>query len=206
MKLKIPKWTWIVATGLGSGFLRPAPGTWGSLVGLGMWCLLSRILLTPFAMWASDNQNDMYFAYFIFATELLIIVFIVLTVWLAVFVSNIVVNETGEEDPSYIVIDEWVGVWIALWPVRWEIARVNYHALAVNWWWLPVVFVPFVTFRLLDIWKPWPIRQLQTLPDGYGIVVDDVVAGLCSIPIVIILTPCVIRIIDWYIVDRFLLY
>jgi phosphatidylglycerophosphatase A len=115
---------------------------------------------------------------------------------LAIFVSNLVVKETEEKDPSYIVIDEWVGIWIALWPIRWEIARVDHGVMVVNWWWLSIVAVPFLSFRFLDIWKPWPIRQIQVLSDGYGIVADDVVAGLFSIPIVILLTPCVISIIS----------
>lgn len=196
MKLKAPNWTWIVATGLGSGLLYPAPGTWGSLAGLGAWCILSRMLLTPFLIWAANHQTSRYFTCCILTVELLMILFIMFTVWLAVFVSNLVVKETGEVDPSYIVIDEWVGVWIAIWPVRWEIAQMGHRALAINWWWLLIVMVPFLTFRFLDICKPWPIRQIQILPDGYGIVADDVVAGLCSIPIVILLTPYVISAIN----------
>jgi phosphatidylglycerophosphatase A len=195
MKPKAPKWTWIVATGLGSGLLNPAPGTWGSLAGVGAWCLLSRMLLTPFSTWVASQPTSIYLMHYILITEFLIILFIVFAVYLAVFVSNLAVKETGEKDPGYIVIDEWVGVWIALWPVRWEIAQIGHNTIAVNLWWLPIL--PFLVFRFLDIWKPWPIRQIQVLPDGYGIVADDVVAGLCSIPIVSLLAPYVIQMIIW---------
>ena len=195
MKIKTSKWAWIVATGMGSGLLRPASGTWGSLAGLGVWCLLSWMLLTPFSAWVMNNQPNAYLKYCILVVELLIIIFILFSIWLAILVSNLVVRETGAKDPSYIVIDEWVGIWIALWPVRWDIAQSGSHILAVGLW-LPVVIVPFLVFRFLDILKPWPIHQIQVLPDGYGVVADDVVAGLCSMPIVTLLAPLFMRILN----------
>jgi phosphatidylglycerophosphatase A len=193
MKLKAPKWTWLVATGMGSGLLRPASGTWGSLAGLGVWCLISRVILTPFVIWVKNYQSSLYLTFCIFIVELLIIIFIIISIWLAIFVSDLIVKETKEEDPCYIVIDEWVGIWIALWPIRWEIANSSHSLMAIGYW-LPLLLVPFIAFRFLDIWKPWPIRQIQVLPHGYGIVVDDVVAGLCSMPVVILLTPFAMRI------------
>ena len=51
------------------------------------------------------------------------------------------------------------------------------------------MLVPFLVFRLLDIWKPWPVKQIQVLPAGSGVVADDVVAGLYGIPLVFLLTP-----------------
>ncbi len=68
-------------------------------------------------------------------------------------------------DPSEVVIDEVVGQWLAL-------AVVN----PVDWrQWLAA----FVLFRALDIAKPFPLRRLERLPGGWGIVADDVAAGLC---------------------------
>lgn len=193
MRALAPRWAWVLATGMGSGLLRPASGTWGSMAGLAVWYLLSSILLTPFTVWASGHQTNVCLVYYSFIIELLIIIFILSTVWLAVFVSNLVTAETGEEDPHYIVIDEWVGMWIALWPMRWEIANKHHGLLSSSWWWLTAFLIPFFIFRLLDVWKPWPIRQIQVLPAGQGIVVDDVVAGLCSMPIVMLLTPLVVH-------------
>lgn len=72
-------------------------------------------------------------------------------------------RESGREDPGFVVIDEVAGQWIALLlsPVDWR------HGL-----------IAFVLFRLFDITKPFPARQLEQLPEGWGIVFDDVAAGL----------------------------
>jgi phosphatidylglycerophosphatase A len=75
-------------------------------------------------------------------------------------------QESGREDPQHVVIDEVAGQWIAL-----IHARVNLsHLLAA-----------FLLFRLFDIVKPWPARQLENLPAGWGIVLDDVAAGVYAL-------------------------
>jgi|SRR5579871_2426012 len=68
------------------------------------------------------------------------------------------------KDPQFVVIDEVVGQWLAL-------------AGAKHFSW-PVWLAAFALFRLFDIWKPFPIRQLESLPGGVGIVADDLMAGL----------------------------
>lgn len=144
------------------------------------WCLFSPGLATPWP-WLSES--------------LFIAVPLAMT-WVAVAASDRVVAETGEKDPGYIVADEWAGMWIALWPMRWEIAR-NLPRLfhAGGWRWLPVLAVPFLLFRLFDIWKPWPIKQIQVLPAGSGVVADDVVAGLYALPLVALLVPPALRLL-----------
>ncbi len=83
----------------------------------------------------------------------------------AVWSAGVVCKRFGREDPPEVVIDEVVGQWLAL-------AAVN----ATDWkQWL----VAFVLFRTLDIAKPFPLRRLERLPGGYGVVADDVAAGLC---------------------------
>ena len=68
------------------------------------------------------------------------------------------------KDPHFVVVDEVVGQWLALAGAR-----------ALNWKsWLAA----FVLFRLFDIWKPAPVRQLEALPGGLGIVADDLMAGV----------------------------
>jgi phosphatidylglycerophosphatase A len=75
-------------------------------------------------------------------------------------------RESGREDPGHVVIDEVVGQWIAL-----IHSQVNLsHLLAA-----------FLFFRLFDIVKPWPARQLESLPAGWGIMFDDVAAGLYAL-------------------------
>jgi phosphatidylglycerophosphatase A len=67
------------------------------------------------------------------------------------------------EDPSYIVIDELAGMFAAM----------AGHKIT-----LLSLFIGFILFRLFDIMKPYPIRQLERLKGGYGVVADDVVAGI----------------------------
>jgi phosphatidylglycerophosphatase A len=194
MKEKAPRWAWVVATGLGSGWLRPTPGTWGSLAALAAWCLLSRLLATPFMAWVQQNRGVPYLGYRIYGVELLFLLAPLALTWVGVRSTDLVVREAGEKDPPYAVIDEWAGMWITLWPVRWEIAQ-NLHRLWApgGWRWLPVLLVPFLVFRALDIWKPWPIRQVEALPGGTGVMADDVVAGLYGIPIVMLAVPLVMH-------------
>jgi phosphatidylglycerophosphatase A len=194
MKEKAPRWAWWVATGLGSGHLRPAPGTWGSLAGLAVWCLLSFLLATPFTGWVAAHRTVPYLGYRIYGVEVLFLLAPLALTWLAVWAADRVVRETGAKDPGYIVIDEWAGMWITLWPVRWEVAQNLPRLWALGGWkWLPALLVPFLVFRLLDIWKPWPVRQIQDLPGGAGVVADDVVAGLYGIPLVMLLAPLVLH-------------
>ena len=77
--------------------------------------------------------------------------------------ATIAARESGREDPGFVVIDEVLGQWIAL--------------IGCNANWLHAV-IALVLFRLFDITKPFPARQLENLPDGWGIVFDDVAAGL----------------------------
>jgi phosphatidylglycerophosphatase A len=70
----------------------------------------------------------------------------------------------GRKDPGVVVVDEVLGQWITL-----------AGALTLNWQsWLAA----FVLFRLFDIWKPPPVRQLEALPGGVGILADDLMAGV----------------------------
>jgi len=91
---------------------------------------------------------------------------IVLTLILGVPAATIAARESGRHDPGFVVIDEVIGQWIALLfsPADWR------HAL-----------IALLLFRLFDITKPFPARQLESLPEGWGIVFDDVAAGLYAL-------------------------
>jgi phosphatidylglycerophosphatase A len=80
--------------------------------------------------------------------------------------ATIAARESGRKDPGFVVIDEVAGQWIALIGMRpdWR------HAL-----------LALLLFRVFDIWKPWPIRRLEQLPEGTGIVLDDVAAGVLAL-------------------------
>jgi phosphatidylglycerophosphatase A len=79
-----------------------------------------------------------------------------------------IARASGTKDPQFVVIDEVAGQWITLLfvPVTWK-------TLAVG----------FILFRGFDIVKPPPVRQLERLPEGTGIVVDDVGAGLYALAV-----------------------
>ncbi|MFP5232970.1 MAG: phosphatidylglycerophosphatase A [Acidobacteriota bacterium] len=80
--------------------------------------------------------------------------------------STLTAREAGRKDPGFVVIDEVAGQLFALilMPPDWK------HALPA-----------LILFRLFDIIKPWPIRRLEALPEGMGIMLDDVAAGLLAL-------------------------
>ncbi|MCF6292123.1 MAG: phosphatidylglycerophosphatase A [Robiginitomaculum sp.] len=132
----------ILATFFGTGYLRPAPGTWGSLAALplGVWVLV---------------VSDWYVL-----LALTIVIF-----FIGIWASDHYSKNTGNKDPSEVVIDEVAGQWLALvfvQPILWQ------------------VLAAFVLFRLFDITKPWLIGRLEKLPGGLGIMSDDMLAGLVA--------------------------
>ena len=84
------------------------------------------------------------------------------------------VRETGRQDPSECVIDELAGQWLAC-----SFCLLSFGGLvpAATHISLPSFFLAFVLFRLFDIWKPPPIRLIEQIPGGAGIVLDDMMAG-----------------------------
>ena len=80
--------------------------------------------------------------------------------------ASVVEQESGREDPAHVVIDEVAGQWVALIACPVEMG----HAV-----------LAFALFRLFDIVKPWPARQLERLHGGLGIMMDDVAAGLYAL-------------------------
>lgn len=132
--MKKLQWQAIVSTCFGIGFISRMPGTVASFAAV------------VFALIVPVHP-----------------VLILLTTVLGIFASGIYARASGKKDPGEIVIDEVVGMWIALYG----------HP--------PAMFVPaFGLFRILDIVKPFPVRNLERLPGGIGIMADDIAAGLFS--------------------------
>lgn len=93
---------------------------------------------------------------------------------LAVVVSHIVEKSRlfgDKDDPGQIVIDEAVGMLIALWGLT----------APISWW---RAGLALAAFRFFDIVKPWPVNAAQRLPGGWGVVADDVVAGFYALGVV----------------------
>ncbi|HEY7392977.1 MAG TPA: phosphatidylglycerophosphatase A [Bryobacteraceae bacterium] len=82
----------------------------------------------------------------------------------AVWASTRTARAVNAEDPGIVVVDEVIGQWISL-----------AGAASLNW---KTYLAAFALFRLFDIWKPAPVRQLEKLPEGLGIVADDAMAGI----------------------------
>jgi len=126
-----------IATGVYVGYLPPAPGTLGSLLGL--------LLLWPLKPGT---------------VQVLVTLFLI---GVGIVVADQAARVIGGQDPPAIVIDEIAGIAVAtlLLPPQVQ-ERV----------------VAFVIFRVFDVIKPFPARQAERLPGGFGIVGDDLIAGL----------------------------
>jgi phosphatidylglycerophosphatase A len=82
----------------------------------------------------------------------------------AVVAATVSSAAANKKDPGFVVVDEVLGQWIALAGAR-----------SYNW---KSYLAAFALFRLFDIWKPPPVRQLEALPAGLGINADDIMAGI----------------------------
>ena len=139
-----------IAPVFGIGYLRPAPGTWGSLAALPL-------------VWALHTLGG--FPALLAAT----IVVLVLGIW----ATAVMTRGSGNHDPSEIVVDEVAGQFIALLPLSWAAWRMG---LPVTTLW-PGWVAAFVLFRLFDIWKPGPVGWADRRNDATGVMLDDVIAG-----------------------------
>lgn len=150
----------MIGTVFGVGYIRPAPGTWGSLVAL-PWAWLLHVLGG-------------------FPLLLLGIIAAFLKGWWA---TSMMTAGSDDHDPSEIVIDEVVGQWIALLPLSFA-AWNNDIPIHVMW---PGWIAAFALFRLFDIWKPWIIGWADRRGDALGVMLDDVIAGIFAAIGVIVL-------------------
>ena len=156
---EIPFLTRFIATGFFSGYIPWASGTFGSLVG-------AAFFLIP-----------------AFSNPVVLALAIVSALIAGVYTSSVVAGVEGNRltksaqrakekfqpeghpspDPSIVVIDEIVGMWIAMFAVAPSFLSIG---------------IAFVVFRVLDIVKPYPARQAEQYGSGWGIMLDDVVAGI----------------------------
>jgi phosphatidylglycerophosphatase A len=90
----------------------------------------------------------------------------------------------GKKDPGFVVIDEVLGQWITL------------AALPV-WSWQGAL-AAFLLFRIFDMTKPWPLRRLEDLPSGTGIVADDLGAGIYGAVLLRVLIWVVLPLAGWF--------
>jgi phosphatidylglycerophosphatase A len=138
----------MLASGFGLGFAPWAPGTVGALGGLGSLALLHRVLPGVLPGHWGEPFLPLAACAGLFG----------LGIW-----SAVRAEARWGHDASRIVLDEWLGVWVAL--------------LFVPWSWGGAL-AGLVLFRFFDIAKPWLARKAEGLGGGIGIMLDDVVAGV----------------------------
>lgn len=143
--------TRILAIFFGVGLLRPAPGTWGSLVAVILGLLIDRYLGFPALVVATITVTALGF-----------------------WAIGVELRDTPTADPSEFVIDEVAGQWIALLfssAAFWS----RGHEGFLPW---PAPLAAFAFFRLFDIWKPWLVGRADRRHDPAGVMLDDLWAGL----------------------------
>jgi phosphatidylglycerophosphatase A len=142
----------LIATVGGIGHLRPAPGTWGSLAAL------------PIA----------WFAWQVGGAALLLAAAAAAFV-LGLWASAVMVHNSANKDPGFIVIDEVAGQLLAALPIAlWSGRSVGPEPLVA-------LALAFGLFRALDIAKPWPIGWIdRRAPGAWGVMLDDIAAGLIA--------------------------
>ena len=143
------------AFGFGSGLINPAPGTWGSLLGV--------ILLLPF--WQ-----------LLFGKWIISSLFLAFTFLIGIYFCGKTSEDIKIHDFGGIVWDEFVGVWIVMLvipPVLFEKLNIFLSAL-----------ICYILFRIFDILKPMPIRQIDAkVSGGFGIMIDDVIAAVFAVAV-----------------------
>ncbi|MCH2514567.1 MAG: phosphatidylglycerophosphatase A [Dehalococcoidia bacterium] len=141
-----------VATGLGSGrWPFVAPATVGTVAALAVYWLLDSLVFEPGGGVSYGTGDAAWFFGLIGVTA-------IAGVWATGYIES-----EDDLDPSRGVIDEWVGMWVTI------------AFLPVTWPWM---IAGFFMFRALDILKPLGIRRLEALPGGWGIMLDDIGAGI----------------------------
>jgi phosphatidylglycerophosphatase A len=150
-----PRFSYFIATVCGLGYLKPGPGTWGSLAGVAIYSYFARTHEPDIGPIYSTRIYPGY----------ALVLAIALVAFVGVWTAHRVARYTAKKDPQFIVIDETSGQMLA-----YGLAMASF-----NWKYL---LVGFILFRVFDIWKPFPVRQAESLPGGWGIMADDWVAAL----------------------------
>jgi phosphatidylglycerophosphatase A len=183
-----PRFAIFVATAGGLGYFPKAPGTLGSLAGIALAIAPFWFVALKEICCATSHPADSVFFHVdpVFVVQLALAVMIALTgVWSASRAAKF----WHIKDPQRVVIDEvsgqhltlMLGCGVPLWWKAFTLSSVDnalgYISLSspFNWKYL---LVGFLLFRLFDIWKPFPARQAEALPGGWGIMTDDWVAGI----------------------------
>lgn len=153
------RWAWIAGTFFGAGFLKPGPGTYGSVAAVLVWAVVAKQISIQ---WLPVITLGMA----------------ALATAIGIPAATRVARESGRKDPQIVVIDEVAGQWLTL-------------TFCLPG--MPFALLGLLCFRVFDITKPPPVRRLERLPEGTGIVVDDLAAGAYALILQVILQQLLIH-------------
>ena len=138
----------------GVGYLPLMPGTYGSLVAVGIFLGLTQFI----------KGN---------ALVAVVLVAIVAVTFAGIWAASRTEELSGRKDPGKVVVDEVAGQLISLFPLT-----------LFAQWSIVAVIISFILFRFFDIVKPYPARKLEGLKGGLGIMCDDLMAGVYAAVII----------------------
>lgn len=152
----------LLATSFGVGFLPVAPGTWGALLAIVLWL--------PLYLWAEPQI-------IFWVTAGAAVLYAVAGTW-----ASTESEKYWGKDPVAACADETVGQWISLLPLS--------LGVAVEPWWM--ILLSLGLFRFFDIFKPLGIRSMERFPGGFGMMADDILAGIYSAVILMVVNYFII--------------
>jgi phosphatidylglycerophosphatase A len=156
----------LLATWFGLGYLPKAPGTWGSAGGVALALLMSWLGFRSIKTVTEYFPGKNFWTWGLLPGYGEVLIAVIITI-VGVIVADRAAKYAQIKDPHWVVIDEVSGQLITYYLFFW-ITPLNWKS------WL----LGFILFRLFDIWKPFPARQLERLPGGWGIMADDWMAGI----------------------------
>jgi phosphatidylglycerophosphatase A len=161
-----PRVSILLATWFGLGNLPKAPGTWGSAGGSVLAIFMTWFMFHRIAPILRVERDVSFWTSTFLASYGEVLVAVIISA-VGVIVAGRAARYAQIEDPQLVVIDEVSGQLITYY--------LFFMVMPLNWKsWL----LGFILFRLFDIWKPFPARQLERLPGGWGIMADDWMAGI----------------------------
>jgi phosphatidylglycerophosphatase A len=180
-----------VATALGLGYLKPGPGTWGSLAGVAISTVSLWAIPLVVSMTGGIGAEPAVGFGRMFDPIVILEIFLAVVIAAAgVLAADRVAKYFGKHDPQIVVIDEVSGQQLTLLLGGFGPRHATRAIEGVLWANHPMgafgIFQPdwkyfllgFILFRAFDIWKPFPARQAESLPGGWGIMADDWIAAV----------------------------
>jgi phosphatidylglycerophosphatase A len=158
----------LLTSSFGLGWLPVAPGTWGSLPPMIIFALSCHFGATSIV------------------TAIIMAVIILAASVVCVKLAPAAIKETGKNDPGEVVVDEVAGQAVTFLAVIFFNVE-NFSAAMLG----------FLLFRIFDISKPWPIRKLEKFPEGWGILADDLLAGVYAGIVLLIFTVYLYPYLPW---------